>query len=396
MGEGYFGIFKKVVRREWDFLWNVRRKLLFFCLISSALSFGIMLAVFYSPVVRKAPIAVIDNDRSNISRELIITLNASPDLRVAFELTGVKEAKRLLADTSVYGVVIIPEDFSKKVLGYKGAEVPFYYNNQLLLVGGIANRGVVSAVQDFAGKYNKIFEESEGVPVYASAAKAAPIIFDNKILFNPYLNYQYFMLMGLLPAMFQIFVVGSFVYSFGFELKTGRAESLAESIKKAPFTTVAAKSFPYWIIFTANGVVMLYFLFVYVGAPIEGSRTAILLATFLFIMASTSVCMVILFLGFGSLRMGLSVTAVYAAPAFAYAGVTFPDIGMPEAARLWSEFLPITHYHRILINDAMRGASHSGTPWDMLYLFLFFSLCFVIGTIMYRFLVIRPGMWGKE
>lgn len=396
MGEGYFGIFKRVVRREWDFLWNVRRKLLFFCLISSALSFGIMLAVFYSPVVRKAPIAVIDNDRSNISRELIIALNASPDLRVAFELAGVREAKRLLADTSVYGVVIIPEDFSKKVLGYKGAEVPFYYNSQLFLIGGTVNRGVVSAVQDFAGRYNKIFEESEGVPVYASADKAAPIIFDNKILFNPYLNYQYFMLIGLLPAMFQIFVVGSFVYSFGFELKTGRAESLAESIKRAPFTTVAAKSFPYWIIFTANGVAMLYFLFVCVGAPLEGSRTAILLATFLFVMASTSVCMVILFLGFGSMRMGLSITAVYAAPAFAYAGVTFPAAGMPKAAELWSEFLPITHYHRILINDAVRGASHSGTPWDMLYLFLFFFLCFVTGTIMYRFLVTRPGMWGKE
>lgn len=396
MNGGYFGIFKHVVRREWSFLWNVRRKLLFFCLISSAVSFGIMLAVFYSPVVRKVPIAVVDNDRTNISRELIITLNASPDLRVAFELADINEAKRLLASASVYAVVLIPEDFSKKTLGYKGAEVPFYYNSQLLLVGGIANRGVVSAVQNFSARYNKTFEESEGIPVYASAARAAPIIFDNKILFNPYLNYQYFMLMGLLPAMLQIFIAGALVYSFGYELKTGRAEDIIEHIKKAPVTVAAAKSFPYLIMFSANAAAMLYILFVFLGAPLKGNAYIIIIATFLFVLASASICMVIMFLGRGSLRMGLSVTAVYAAPAFAYAGVTFPNMGMPNVAGIWSEFLPITHYHRILINDAIRGASHSGTFYDVLYLFLFFSVSFIIGAFAYRFLVIKPDMWGKE
>lgn len=394
--KGVFGWFKYILRREWNFLTYKKRKLLIFSLVAPILSFILIYGVFYEPVTRNVPIAVIDNDDSDISRKLITALNVSPDIDVAFEAADMKEAERLLLQGEIYGVALIPGDFSKKVLGYKGAEVPFYYNDQFLLLGSMANRGVISAVEYFSSKYNKVLAEKDGTPVYASAARAKPIIFNNKVLFNPYLNYQYFMLPGIFPAMLQIFIIAAFVYAFGWELKTGSAKEISSAAAEAPFVTIAAKSLPMWIIFIVNSFIMLCFLFVVVGVPLEGNPWTVILATVLFVLASSSAAGIIIFIGLGSLRMALSVCAVYAAPAFAYSGVTFPYMGMPEAAKIWAEILPMTHYHRVLINDALRGASHSGTPWDMLYLFMFFTVTFVIGALLYRVFILNPSSWGRQ
>lgn len=392
---GYFQIFRIVLRREWDFLLNVRRKFFYFCLLLTVASFFILIGVFNTPVIRQIPIAVVDNNVSNLSKELTMMLEDSPYLKVTHKLADVAEAKELIKEMKIYGVVIIPREFSEKVLGYKGANVPLYYNNQMLLLGGLVNKGVVSVVKAFSDSYNVTYEESDGVPVYAASAKAQPLIFNDKVLFNPYLNYQYFMFLGLFPSILQLFIVGSLAYSFGFELKTGRAEVLRKYINDAPFTVTAAKSMPYWIIYLVTAVFMLYLLFIYIGTPLKAERYSILLATFFFVIASSSMGSLILALSFGNLRIALSATAIYAAPAFAYAGITFPYMGMPALAKAWSEFLPITHYHRILINEAMRGAAHSSTPMDMLYLCLFASVSFVLTAILYRIFVDNPRFWGQ-
>jgi len=64
----------------------------------------------------------------------------------------------------------------------------------------------------------------------------------------------------------------------------------------------------------------------------------------------------------GELRFGTSIAAFYTAPAFAFAGVTFPVEGMPVVGQAWSSLLPVTHYLRILVQQGMRGAP-LGASW---------------------------------
>ena len=55
------------------------------------------------------------------------------------------------------------------------------------------------------------------------------------------------------------------------------------------------------------------------------------------------------------LASGLSVTGLIVSPAFGYAGVGFPVVGMNAFAQIWSAFLPLRWYMAVLFGQAARG-----------------------------------------
>ncbi len=62
------------------------------------------------------------------------------------------------------------------------------------------------------------------------------------------------------------------------------------------------------------------------------------------------------FLGFDEAR-GLSLAAAYAAPGFAFIGVTFPATDMGVPALVWRSLMPVTHYIEIQIHQANYGGN---------------------------------------
>ena len=84
--------------------------------------------------------------------------------------------------------------------------------------------------------------------------------------------------------------------------------------------------------------------------------------------------------------LAFSAAAVYAAPTFAYAGISFPQVAMPKYAYYLSEFFPLTHYHRVLVNEAIRGsAPYNSTNHEILYLFLLGTAAFAVSIAVVKF-----------
>ena len=131
----YFRTIKYFFEREWHFLLHTRRKLFYFILITPVILFTVLIGVFANPVIREIPIAVIDEDNSALSLELTSIIQASPYVNIIEKVPNMKVAEKLIRGGKIYGIVLIPEDFSKRALGYKGAEVVLYYNNELFIVG---------------------------------------------------------------------------------------------------------------------------------------------------------------------------------------------------------------------------------------------------------------------
>ena len=68
------------------------------------------------------------------------------------------------------------------------------------------------------------------------------------------------------------------------------------------------------------------------GMPLRGGFAVTCAGTVLFVLAYQAVGL--LFIGFlGNFRLSVSLAAVYAAPAFAFTGITFPILGMPPMRR---------------------------------------------------------------
>lgn len=89
--------------------------------------------IYNNEVVREVPVAVVDNSHSQMSREFVRHVNASPDVRVAAWSNNLEEASRLVARQEVYGIILLPEDFDRQLGRMQQAHVSVYCNMGLML-----------------------------------------------------------------------------------------------------------------------------------------------------------------------------------------------------------------------------------------------------------------------
>jgi ABC-2 type transport system permease protein len=135
-------------------------------------------------------------------------------------------------------------------------------------------------------------------------------------------------------------------------------------------------------------------LFGVAGVPMRGSPPLLLLGTALFVLAYQAVGILLVAL-FANLRFATSVAAFLASPAFAYAGITFPTMGMPAFARLWGNLLPLTHYLRLLVDQSMKGAPASVSWPSLAALLAFATVPLLLAWPRLRRVASDRSFWGR-
>ncbi|MBR1626745.1 MAG: ABC transporter permease [Bacteroidales bacterium] len=82
--------------------------------------------VYNKEMMRDAPIAVVDNNHSSLSRQYIRMLNATPEVSVAYHAMNMEEAKSLQKKGKIHGIVNIPKEFSSDINSGKQATVNIF------------------------------------------------------------------------------------------------------------------------------------------------------------------------------------------------------------------------------------------------------------------------------
>ena len=72
-------------------------------------------------VVESVDIAVVDEDHTPTSRRLIEGLRSGPNTRVGYEPQSIAEAQNLFYRNDIYGIVVIPNGFERRLLSSKSA-----------------------------------------------------------------------------------------------------------------------------------------------------------------------------------------------------------------------------------------------------------------------------------
>lgn len=89
--------------------------------------------VYNNEVVREAPVAVVDNSHSSLSREFIQKFDASPDVSVVLYCRDNEEARRALGHGEVYGWLYFPEDFATNAGRLEKSNVSVYCDMSYML-----------------------------------------------------------------------------------------------------------------------------------------------------------------------------------------------------------------------------------------------------------------------
>lgn len=343
-----------------EFHWFRRRPfLLFLTTVLPLLLMGLLAAVFNAGLATRLPIAVLDQDGTNLSRQIIRMVDATQDTSVALAVSDLAEGRQLILSGEVHGLLLLPRNLERDVLSGRRPEVVFFYNTQTMTTGNLVLRGINSAIPSVAAGIRLSLRTAQGEPVDVAQAALAPVPVQVHPLFNPTLNYAHFLLAALMPSVLQVVIITTMAYSLGLDVESRHRLRILRRLGGGLWPALAGKILPYTLIFLAVLGIADLVLFDFLDMPLRGDRWLLLLAGTLFILASQFIGL-LLALFLRPMASAISIGTLLAAPAFGFMGIGFPRIGMNDFAYYYGQMIPGTWYLMARIDQTIRG-----TPLDL-------------------------------
>jgi ABC-2 type transport system permease protein len=352
--------FIKVALRESRWLFRDRVALLLIFGVP-LFAFVVMTTVFSRPVIRGLGVTVVDEDRSDASRALVEYVAASPSLHIVGRSGTLSTAVRDIRSGKAISAIYIPPDFERDLKAERRPQIVGFYNQQFLTASGVASSGLSDTL-------------SAAASVAAPAKRAAPapasigsLTGETIVLVNPQKNYAQFLMRALLPMIIHVVITIAAGYSVGSEFRRRDARAWLESSGGNPIAALAGKLAPLFGIFFLIMMAEPLFLEGVSGVPFKGDVPLMIAAGLLLIIAYLSLGALLQLLA-GDLATGLGLAGLFVSPAFGYAGVGFPAVGMNAFAQGWSAILPLRWYMAVLMGQAARGlpVSDSALPFAVL------------------------------
>jgi ABC-2 type transport system permease protein len=339
--------FLLVARREWRWLLHDRAALILIFGVP-LFAFVVLAAVFSHPVIRGLGVAVVDEDRSDTSRALVVQLAAAPGLSIVERAGDLASAARAIRSGDAIAAVYIPANFERDLKAERRPQVVAFYNQQFLTAAGVASSSLSDTL---AAAASSVAPRAHAAP---TASRIGALVAETIVLVNPQKNYAQFLLRALLPVVIHVVVALAAGYAVGSEFRRRSVRTWLACAGGNPIVALAGKMAPLFGIFL---VIMLIEPLILEGSfelSFKGDVPMVVAAALLFILAYLALGALLQLL-VRDLAVGLGLTGLVVSPAFGYAGVGFPILGMNAFAQVWGAILPLRWYMAVLLGQAARG-----------------------------------------
>jgi ABC-2 type transport system permease protein len=350
--------FLLVAAREWRWLLHDRAALILIFGVP-LFAFAVLTAVFSHPVIRGLGVVIVDADRSDTSRAFVEQVAASPGLSIVERAGDLASAARAIRSGEAIGAVYVPADFERDLKAERRPQVVAFYNQQFLTAAGIASSGL---------------SDSLAAAVSRAATRAAPkpsrigsLVAETIVLVNPEKNYAQFLLRTLLPMVIHVVIALAAGYAVGSEFHRRSMRTWLACAGGNPVVALAGKLAPLFGIFFVLMLSEALILEGLLGISFKGDLPMMIVGASLLIIGYLALGALLQLL-VRDLATGLGLTGLVVSPAFGYAGVGFPTLGMNAFAQVWGALLPVRWYMAVLLGQAARGLplSDSARPFAAL------------------------------
>ncbi|VIO78837.1 hypothetical protein CI1B_75120 [Bradyrhizobium ivorense] len=153
---------------------------------------------YLNQILRKLPIAVVDNDLSDLSRQIVETLDASGTLSVTVRARTLAEAHAAIDRGKAFAAVEIPPGTERDVLKGITAHIPVYADGTYLFIFRSTASGIATAIGSLTSDLAARGARSDGSIVKAKLASISPAGVLLQPIFNPVGGYASY----IVPAAF--------------------------------------------------------------------------------------------------------------------------------------------------------------------------------------------------
>lgn len=302
------------------------------------------------------PIAVLDRDRSSVSRQFIQQITAGKDLDLYIQVSSVDQIERLLINGEIKAAVVIAPDFSEQLLNLQGLPMQIIIDGTEPESGGFAVDHISQRVERFIREVMGSQMQVLGIPEEA----LLPIDLRLRAWYNPRLEPRVDMIPGLISM-----VLGFPALSVALTLAHEREHGTLEQLMVSPIgraDLLIGKMIPYILVGLVNVLFMPPLAMVWFNVPFHGNFALFVLLSAFFLFAVLAMGIVIgVFMQTQAAALAVSFLLIFF-PGFFLTGIFFPIVAMPEIMRMESLFLPGTHYAVIT-----RGVFLPGVGIDVLW-----------------------------
>jgi ABC-2 type transport system permease protein len=339
--------FLLVARREVRWLMHDRVALILIFGVP-LFAFVVLAAVFSHPVIRGLGVVVVDADRSETSRAFVEQVAVSPNLQIVKRVADLNTATRAIRSGEAIAAVYIPVNFERDLEAARRPQIVAFYNQQYLTAAGIASQGMSDTLASAVRNASAAFRSAP------AASSIGSLVAETIVLVNPERNYAQFLLRALLPMVIHVVIALAAGYAVGSEFRRRSMRTWLACAGGNPVVALIGKLAPLFGVFFFIMLTVPLIIEGLFGLPFRGDPMMMITAGSLLIIAYLAVGALMQLLAL-NLATGLGITGLIVSPAFGYAGVGFPILGMNAFAHAWSAILPLRWYMAVLFGQAARG-----------------------------------------
>ena len=384
-------------RKEYVTVFRDFGALIFFFALPFA--YPILYALIYNTeVVRDVPMVVVDNARTPLSRELCRNMDASPNAKIVSYCANMDEAKKMMYEKNCYGIMLIPEDFSKNLMRGEQSPVIFYSDMSILLNYKGFLIALTEVTMDLGSKL-QVAALGGATPEQAKMAMP-PIPYSSITLYNPESGFASF----LIPAVLILVLQQSLILGIGLlaggiyeHKKLHRYYSNREMMHNNIMHIVFGKAICYYSLYIVSTMYILHvvpWLFKY---PQIGNQWEIYAFIAPFLLSSIFFGMTLSV--FVRERETSFLLFVFTSLLFLFiSGITWPRYAMPEIWKIIGAIIPSTWGIEGFVRMNTTGASISDVHDAFINLWILTGVYFITACLAYRYQIWkdkRRGFRGK-
>jgi ABC-2 type transport system permease protein len=327
-------------------------------------------ALFYpqpylNEALRNVPIAVVDRDGSQSSRDFARLVDATPDVAVTEVLPDFANAEREVFARRVDGILVIPQYFERDLMHGRPSPVALYADASYFLIYQRVNGAVAAVARSVGAEIETARLIAIGVDPAIAVAAADPMPLTAVPVFNPEAGYATY----VLPAAFVLILQQMLLMGVALLATLPGADPNEGDTRRRllPATIVTGKLLAYLALEAVILPVYLIVLPYLYGLPRLGGIVPILIFAVPFVLSVAGLGFVVA----GIFRRPIRVALILAAlglPLFMVAGFSWPSEAIPPLIRQISFLVPSTSAIDGFVKLSQLGAPLSAANSELLTL----------------------------
>jgi ABC-2 type transport system permease protein len=335
--------------------------------------------------IREIPVAVVDLDHSQLSRQYGRIADATEQLQVAYKPGSLKEAEKLFYEGKVKGVLLIPSDFERNILRSEQTNITVYSDASYFLLYKQVYAGASYSSGTLGGGVEVKRMLAEGKSIQQAKELQDPLKVEVYNLYNPSGGYGTFVVPGIMLIIMQQTLLIGIAMLGGTIRKKDRYRHLSHQVaqKLGTVPVIIGKSTAYVLVYILNSFFAMVILHKWLAFPDKSGFLPILplLILYFYTISFLGLSISVFFRDRAHSLMFL----VFLSPVVLFlSGVSWPTSAIPKLLYSLAHVFPSTTIVPAYIRMRICGAPFSAVNAECGFLLMQMILYFILACLIYK------------